>query len=1533
VANPYHVRLAISQYGDRFRAELFTEDLGDTDGELLPADWRESFERWMAWLQGGGSLPENTDVEIGGQLFGWVFGRVNRAKWAEILARLGKEPGRPLRLLIDSSTLSRPGAQDPEADRIHNLPYGLLYDPEGGYFLFRPAHGRPAVHYVRIIRRCAPRLLSLDPPRRPVRVLLAVAEPDGLEFDGTDQFHRLARALAQTGAFEALVCAPEGPRPLREALPGPPGGGAEAAGRLLRTTREQLRAALAAGPVDLVHLMAHGRGSGLLLCDPGGKEAEVRAQELGEWCRGRAQMAFLQVCRAARAAGMGSFGGLAQTLLNPNGGDLAAVVAPPYLLKAKQSTEAAVAFYEHLAAGEAPDQALRRDLEMTNTGWAFLELWVRPSALGDTGTRGDFQFVSPYRGLSIFREEDADLFFGRDAEVADLVQILGEEAVVAVVGDSGSGKSSLLQAGLAHHVRQHGLASQTNWRIVSVRPGNQPVQSLRVALSAGEGTVTAEVPVPEDWKGTLEVALEQACSPEQPLLLLFDQFEEIFTLCTDEAQRQAVAEMLAAMAGRTPRHFRLVLGLRSEYLGRVAALPGLVNLIKRPWVLKAPGTEATQAIVENPASHCGYTFQGPLNDGKEEHLQGLKDRVLSDVPGVATSLPLLEFALERLWLKAVARGSQEFTHADYDQLGGLAGAIGQYAEDVFLALSARFGPDSSAVAEALFKGVVSSQGTRRPRSRHDLEEEVEPTKQALARGILDHLVGERILTIRSSADKPGEALVDLAHEVLTSRWQRLKDWLAQDPEGRALKEAFQQDVEKWDRGILGTAPRSRKNLPTSDMATAYLAWIEKAKLQLTPVQQAFVEELRQLLVRRRLGIWSAVAAALLVAGIMTGLSLYAWKKKNDAENATGIANVEKDKAQRNLFAAQLMKVGEIWERDHKRGLELLEDIDCCPFYLRDFTWGYFYRRCKPEIASLHSLQAAGGPVFCPDGKTFASIDVNVIILSDISCGQTLRTLRADGTICSIAFSPDGTVVGAGISDGFVRLWDVATGKERATVAVGTLPIPTLAISPDGSRLATVSDNRLKLWDTSTGQEEPSSAKDLSFPTHLAFSPQGTILAIADSDKIHLWNNVTQRLLTMKGHSEVVTSMAFSTDGKFLASGSTVRALPSHKTNLKVWDVIAGKERFNLSGHIGGVYSLAFSSDSKMLASGGYDKTVKLWNLSTGQETSTLQGHADSIISVGFVFDGTKVASGTKSGTIKIWELERGQDVRLQGHKELVRSLQFSPPNGKLLASGSFDGTVTLWQAATGTKVDSLKVGDSLVASVAFSSDGKSLAAGIFPDGFIKLWNTETRNEERSLKAHQSGVTCVVFSPDGKTLASSSDDGTVKLWEVATWKERQLQLTSESVWCLAFSPDGKTLAAGDQTGSVKLWNLSAAKGPYCLNGHTRRVNCLAFFETTVASASDDGTVKLWDVSHRKEKETLKGHNKAVQAVAFSSDGKSLASGSADRTIKLWDHVTRRERATLRDHCDEVWAIGFSPDCKTLASSDKDIILRRAVMNRD
>ncbi len=887
--NPYHVRLAISQYGDRFRAELFTEDLGDTDGELLPADWRDRFKSWMDFLERGVPLPPDSSRAVGAQLFDWLLSGANRAKWVEILARMDREPSRPLRLLIDSSTRTGSGSQDRDVDRLHSLPYGLLFDTLRHAFLFRPREGATPLQYVRIVRRTTPRLLNLGRTRRPLRALVAIAEPDGMEFTGSEQASRLFQGYAASPeAYAVSVCTPDGPRPLTE-LPG------DGVARVCRCTRENLESALTGGQYDLLHLMAHGRGSGLVLCAPDGAPVALQAAELGEWCRRRKlQLGFLQICKAARTAGEGVFGGLAQELLNPDGGNLAAVVASPYVLESAQSTEAALRFYQQLARGEPPDRAVRRDLGMENFGWAFLELWVRPSALRDTGTRGAFQFVSPYRGLSTFQERDAEVFFGRAAALVALRGILHQEqeAVVAVVGDSGSGKSSLLQAGLAHSVRSGGLAGRTGWRIVSVEPGTEPARSLMARLlPEGEGQPPDLTP-PGHWLERLTAALQASFSETRPLLLIIDQFEELFTLCNEQPQREVVARALAQLAHTAPRHTRIVLGMRCDYVGSAVALPGLGALLQRPWVLRPPGPEEVRAIVVEPAEVYGYRFQGPVPGEDKADAQGLLDEILEDPllsagkagesaphrrPQNSAPLPLLEFALEQLWAEAVGRGSQEFTHKDYERIGGLSGAIARHADDVYERLPIAFQgrhPDPQRLAEFVFTSVVSTDRTRRPRPRGELEDE-SGEYAAVTRNLIEHLVGERLLTIRSDPNHLSSSLVDIAHETLITRWGRLREWLDTDVQERQLREDFQRDAENYGK-------RARR-LPAAATQHDYLGWIGRKDPPLTETQRAFAGAMRRSV---RLLRWLKI-------GIVIGLAVVAawlWFLWNRAE--TNVARVQ-----------------------------------------------------------------------------------------------------------------------------------------------------------------------------------------------------------------------------------------------------------------------------------------------------------------------------------------------------------------------------------------------------------------------------------------------------------------------------------------------------------------------------------------------------------------------------------------------------------------------------------------------------------------
>ncbi|KAJ5908983.1 hypothetical protein N7495_001665 [Penicillium taxi] len=395
------------------------------------------------------------------------------------------------------------------------------------------------------------------------------------------------------------------------------------------------------------------------------------------------------------------------------------------------------------------------------------------------------------------------------------------------------------------------------------------------------------------------------------------------------------------------------------------------------------------------------------------------------------------------------------------------------------------------------------------------------------------------------------------------------------------------------------------------------------------------------------------------------------------------------------------------------------------------------------------------------------------------------------------------------------------------------------------------------------------------------------------------------LQTLEGHSDSVTSVAFSPDGLTLASGSW-------DNTIKLWDTATGTQRQTLEDHSHFVVSVAFSPDGLTLASGSWDNTIKLWDTATGTQRQTLEGHSDSVTSVAFSPDGLTLASGSWDNTIKLWDTATGtQRQTLEDHSHWVTSVAFSP-DGLTLASGSWDNTIKLWDTATGTQRQTLEDHSHWVTSVAFSPDGLTLASGSW-DNTIKLWDTATGTQRQTLEDHSHWVTSVAFSPDGLTLASGSDDNTIKLWDTATGTQRQtLEGHLGRVTSVAFSPDGLTLASGSDDNTIKLWDTATGTQRQTLEGHSNCGTSVAFSPDglTLASGSWDNTIKLWDTATGTQRQTLEGHSDSVTSVAFSPDGLTLASGSDDNTIKLWDTATGTQRQTLEGHSSGINSSVFS-----------------------
>lgn len=1117
--------------------------------------------------------------------------------------------------------------------------------------------------------------------------------------------------------------------------------------------------------------------------------------------------------------------------------------------------------------------------------------------------------LCPYKGLNYFDEADADLFVGREELTSKLTERLlsltqagvnNPSRFLAVVGASGSGKSSLVRAGLVPSLHWNQVSSE--WDIRILTPTAHPLASVAESLSQDS--------LADDMLNSNQ-SLSCFANPENPLLLVIDQFEETFALCRSEEERSAFINNLLTAATDPNGKVAVVITLRADFYAHCANYVQLREaLATQQEYIGAMNEDEMRRAIEEPARRGRWEFE-----------PGLVDLLLHDVGREPGALPLLSHALMETWQRRRAR---MMTLSGYASSGGVRGAIAETAESVFVD---QFTPEQRAIARRIFLRLTelseetSASDTRRRASFNELI--LKPDEAVVTQTVLQALADARlIITSEDSAE--------VAHEALIREWPTLRSWLEENRDGLRLHRHLTDSAQEWQ-----TSNRESDILYRGARLAQTVEWASTHQDEMNDLEREFLEESRahaereavekearrqreleaaqklaevegkraeeqaqaaRQLRRRAVYLRLAFLAAVLLAIAAGFFGLRSQQTSQVASSrelaAASIANLGSDPERSILLALEAVKKSKTLEAENA---------------LHQAVMTSRIQRVIPT----HESGSSAHVVFSPNGRRIltASVDGTVKVISN-QMGQTLLTLPGQYA----AFSPNGQVIATVQADGKVKVWDADSGNE-IQVPGPIEAMNSVAFSPDGKRLVTVTNGNLpRVWDVKTGRELMQFAGHLDFVSFASFSPDGSrLLTASDDGTARIWNAVTGEELLALTHDDWVWHASFSPDGKRVVTSSSAQAF--------IWDATTGEKISTLFGHASTVHVAAFNPNGTMIATGSYDRKVILWNADTGEIIFTLSGHTGSVFSLAFSADGKQLVSGSDDGTLRIWDVtsEHGEALTLPYPDGRGESVAFTP-NGNALA-GIEGGTFKLWNVPSGNVVRDY-ADDHSATAFDISPDG-SLIAVARDDFSVTLYNPASTTGLRTWSAHTGRVNTLAFSPGGKWLATASDDYKVIIWDLSEGKPASiLTLTMPvGVQSIAFNSDGTLLAIGLQNGTVRIRDFESGEDLRVLRGHDDVILSLAFSpdNSLLATASLDGTAIIWDVTTGTEKFILEGHTNSVTALSFAPDGIRLATSSRDGTTKIWDMTIGQELLNFPGNGSGINGVTFNPKGTLLITS--------------
>lgn len=1130
--------------------------------------------------------------------------------------------------------------------------------------------------------------------------------------------------------------------------------------------------------------------------------------------------------------------------------------------------------------------------------------------------------VNPYKGLRAFQEADRDDFFGRDPLVDDLVARLAEpgagQRFLAVVGASGSGKSSLVRAGLVPALRRGGLPGSERWFVAEMYPGSAPFQELDEALLrvAVDAPPTVLDLLTADERGLLRAI--NRCLPRDgsELVLVVDQLEELFTLVANEALRARFLDSLVTAVAGPDSRLRVVATLRADFYDRPLAHRGMAELLR----------DRTATVVPLSAEEIGEAVRLPAERAGVEVEPALVGAIVADVVDQPGALPLLQYALTELFER---RHDGEMTLAAYRDLGGISGAVARRAEELHAGLDES---GRGAVRQLFLRLVALGEGWEETRRRVPLSElqAIEVDRPAIE-SVIDLFGRHRLLSFDRDP-RTREPTVEVAHEALLRAWGRLRAWIEEARDDLRVHRHLAGATADWESG-----GRDASDLWRGARLEQAEVWAASGSVALTDREHAFIGasaqardvetaaeaerhrhelELERRSSRRLRALVAVLAVAAFGAAALTGFAL---SQSREAERAARLATARELAAAANVQLAEDPDLGILLALE---AIRTTSEVDGVVLREAEEALHLAVQASRLEF----SVPSGGAAFFSSDGTLLAVGGERDTVVVDANSGEEQYRLPGHRDIVfNAVFAPDGTILATNAWDATTRIWDLNSGRERLVLSDPDYEPLSVAISPDGRLLATsIPDaGRVEIRDLESG--DLIRALEAIEPVGINFSPDGMLLAAADGrDGLRVWDiGSGEPTLHVPTNPFGLTDVAFSPDGELLVAGGDERVAT-------VW-TLAGEPIARLEGHTGNIEGIAFSPDGTRVATGGIDGRAIVWEARTGRPLMTLAGHRTAVINVDFTPDGTRLATGSTDGTTRVWDIAPagGREwLTVSSHPRVIdASLS---PAGDLLATSGMNGEGRIWQVETGDQLAVLPH-DGPVRRIEFSPDG-SLAATASFDSTAGIWDAATGQLLRSLE-RPDPIGQATFSPDGTLLATADEGGSVTIWDVASGSRRSSFRVAEGIVAdVAWSADGETIAASGFDGSAGMWNVSTPARITAFYGHLGPSAFRAVLQIDVspdgslaATASWDGTARIWETSTGDERLRLQG-GAELWSVAFSSDGTRLATGGADGAARIWDVATGRELLALRAHAGTVTAVEFSPDGRRLVTASQDQTVR-------